>query len=192
MANEDIRTFVAVEVPAETQAAMEAAVEPVRRSRRWSGIGWTAQTGWHLTLRFLGELAPPRIEEVVNATRAVAALGTSFRATLDGWGVFPSERRPRVLWLGLAEGAELLVHIAADLEARLAERGFEREERPFHPHLTIARIKEPGAGIEAYRLLMERTLEPHPFSVDRLVVFRSILGRSGAEYHHIADCPLGG
>lgn len=99
----------------------------------------------HVTLKFLGEVGEGKLEEVVEALKAVEF--EPFRIALRGLGAFPSPGRPRVVWIGVAEGAEETSSIYLQLEDKLAKLGFPKEGRGFTPHLTIARVKS-GRGRE--------------------------------------------
>jgi len=189
MADELIRTFVAVEVPPGIKGRISEAVEPVKRQIR---LRWTAPTGWHLTLKFLGELSREEVERVIGATEVTASRLKPFEVALGGWGAFPSPGRPRVLWVGATTGAEELVNAASALDRNLAEAGFPPEEKAFHPHLTIARVNEAPAASDAFERLRTHALPPETFRVEHLVVFRSILDRGGARYHPLAVCSVGG
>jgi 2'-5' RNA ligase len=184
-----LRTFVAVEVPNDIKAALVRTVEPLARRFR---LRWTRPEGWHLTLKFLGERTQDEVDRIIAVTEAVAAQIKPYEAALGGWGAFPTEKRPRVLWLGTAAGSGELAHGAAALDAKLAEAGFPAEKKQFHPHLTIARVEDSQAGADAMNELQAHPFVSRPFPVDRIVVFRSILDRGGARYHPLAVCQAGG
>lgn len=95
----------------------------------------------HLTLKFLGAVDEGRLEEIAAALDAVRARHAPFNAETSGFGAFPSPRRARVLWAGIGAGAENLGALAADVEGSLEGLGFERETRPYAPHLTLGRAR---------------------------------------------------
>jgi len=180
-----IRTFVAIEIPPVVREELDAAVAPVRRAER---LRWTQPAGWHLTLKFLGELAREDVRKVSAVCTRVASALRPFEGALGGWGVFPSPHRPRVLWVGMQQGTEATITIAKAVEDALVDTGFPREGKPFHPHLTIARIEDPDAGTRAFAALQERPFASVAFRVNRIVVFQSVLDRGGARYHPLAVC----
>ena len=190
MSEQTIRTFVAAEVPESVKETVWDAVEPLRRIHR-NGLRWTSLSSWHLTLKFLGDITPAEVQRAAEAVQVVAERALPLRLTVDRWGAFPSPARPRVLWVAVTEGADGLAGAATDLDACLAAAGFPREKKPFHPHVTLARVKDPAAGAKAYKSLVERPLESLSFVVDELVVFRSILDPNGAQYHPLAVCSPG-
>ena len=179
-----LRLFVAVEIPDTQRRAVAAAVDPLRAAMPTAR--WVAEGAWHVTLCFLGATAPEQVEAVAGVARAAAAAGNPVRLHLAGLGAFPSERRARVLWAGLV-GAEPLGAVAAALAGGYAALGFPREERPWRPHLTLARLQEPapvdlGAGVG---------LRTDEFVVSEIVLFRSHLRPSGAVYEALGRFPLG-
>lgn len=102
----------------------------------------------HVTLRFLGQRSREEQEGIVRAASAAAKATIAFALGFGALGVFPDERRPHTLWMGLTEGRSDVVALAARLDAALAEGGFAPEGRPYVPHLTLARIKyRPPAGL---------------------------------------------
>lgn len=205
MLENTVRTFIAVDIPKSVRAALAELVEPQRRRRQSAGtdtrgrseIRWTNPEGWHITLAFLGELVPEDVKRAIAATQTVASAAKPFCASIDGWGVFPDEHRPRVLWASVASGADEVTALAAALNAQLSRDEFAMEKRTFHPHVTIARIEDQRAGalvfdvLNAPRAQSTRRISLEPFRVDRLTVFRSTLKRTGAEYSVLAECEFG-
>jgi 2'-5' RNA ligase len=145
---------------------------------------WVRLDGLHLTLRFLG----PTTDELLDATMAaVDAIGHAARGPiaieLAGSGAFPSGRRPRTLWIGLAHGTEALTELAAATEAALAGAGWERDGRPFRPHLTLARTDASSAGsLLADRLAAGMSGRRIACTIDRVGLFESVTGGGPARY----------
>lgn len=181
-----MRLFVAVEPPEDVRQALWAQMAPWRA--RWPQVRWEPASKLHVTLRFLGEVRAQDVEEVASCVRETAAHYAPFRASLRGVGLFPGPRNPRVVWVGVAEGAKTLSAVQEHLEGLLEARGFGRDERPFSPHLTVARVKSrvPDARWG------ELSLGEIGFVVDRLVLKESILGPTGSVYRDQVSCPLGG
>jgi 2'-5' RNA ligase len=129
----------------------------------------------------------------VAAAEAAARTAAPFTVRLAGAGAFPAPDRPRVVWLGIVEGAPELAALAEALSDQLAGRGWERDERPFRAHLTLGRADGvPGAGRAVAALADAAATLDAAWKVDRLVVFRSELGRGPARYLSLATAPLGG
>lgn len=186
-----MRVFVAVFPPREVLDALAALLERVRRPD--DRISWVKRDNLHYTLRFLGELEPSRAEAAARAGHEAVRGMAPFEAALGEPGAFPDFRRPRVLWIGLAEGGPPLRLLAASLEEALRREGFGRADRPFAAHLTLGRVREPGspAGAEAASRLREERADGR-FRVDTLTVVRSQLNPRGSIYTPLAQCPLQG
>jgi len=141
---------------------------------------------WHLTLRFLGEVDEVSRDRLVREVDA-AGRGPAFALRWGGLGAFPRPRRANVLWLGVERGAAEAERLAAVVEEAAECAGFPPEDRPFHSHLTLSRIRpdqDVGAVLEAVPSL------GRDMPVDRVVLYRSHLGRGGARYEEIESFPL--
>ena len=180
-----MRLFVAVDVPDAVKVAIETQVgEPLRRAVE--GARWTRPESRHLTLKFLGEVSDERVDEVSAAARGAVSSHAPFEAAFSELGGFPTLRRPRVLWVGIGEGADAIAAIASDLERALEPLGFAPEGRSFTAHLTLARFQRPKI-IEA---LPEVRVPTERFAVTDVVLFRSQLHPKGARYSVVERFPL--
>ncbi len=143
---------------------------------------------WHITLRFLGSTTPAAFDVLIHRL-AEGDLGGPFTMSLGGLGAFPRPARATVLWVAVEQGAEGLGRLAAAAEEAAIAAGFEAEERPFHPHLTISRIR-PHQDV---RPLVARVPDlGGRQSVDEVVVFRSHLGGGKpARYQVVERVALG-
>ncbi len=171
-----MRLFVAVDVPSSLKDAIEDEVVGTLRDRV-PGARWTRPEGRHLTLKFLGNVADERVAVIAVAVEAASGRHQGFTASFSEIGGFPNLRRPRVLWIGLGEGAEPMAALAAEIEGELAPLGFEPEGRPFSGHLTLARFPRPRV-VE----LSEVVAPAGRFDVDDVVLFESKLHPKGARY----------
>jgi 2'-5' RNA ligase len=176
------RAFVAVRLPdavldavAERTAALDV---PDRR---------TTREQWHLTLQFLGNRAD--VDAVTAALRGLDVSPGSAR--LGGAGAFPRPTRATVLWLGLAEGGELLARLADAVMQRTASLGHERDDRAYRPHLTLARCKSPTDLREVIASIGDAPIGPG-WRVDAVAVFESETRPEGARYLERASIALPG
>jgi 2'-5' RNA ligase len=189
------RLFVAVPVPPPIAARIGTIVDMVRHELGPDGdrVRWVQMEGLHLTLRFLGPTRPDHVLAAESALEASApAVGGPFEVRIDGAGSFPDGGRPRALWLGITAGARELGHLAAAVTAALSERGWAIEERAFQPHLTIARTDGVHAGADAGRLLAAAAAGLDlGFTAERIVLYRSHLGRGPARYEALRAVDLG-
>ena len=183
-----IRTFIAAEVPVEQKQKIDDAVAHLRDQFH---LGWTRPAGWHLTLKFLGEISSKQVKTATTVAQDIIGHIRPFTLRLGGWDASPNADKPRVLWLGACEGGDEFVGAAKQLDSALGDHGFEREWRTTRPHLTLARARNGKGGAEAFQALSAVKLELDPFTIDRIVVFSSKLGRGGAQYESLAECPLG-
>lgn len=198
---ETIRAFIAVEVP---EAAAERAGAVIERLRAdgVEGVKWVQPRHFHLTLKFLGETRQDDLPALSEALREVAGRAAPFSLALAGVGAFPSARRPRVVWLGVASGSEPLVALACATDGACAALGWAREEKPYHPHLTLGRTRElqrgragrPTASPEALTRALEResSAAAGEVRVERIVLVRSELQRGGPVYTVLDAFPLTG
>jgi 2'-5' RNA ligase len=184
------RIFVAVQVAPQMKGALAGIPDRLGAASRM--LRWVPPDNLHLTLRFLGEITAAQAAKVAEASRQAARTATPFSITLAGLGACPSPRRPRVVWVGIAEGADRLTALAAALEEEIVRRKFPREARSFQPHLTVARVRAGGrppdltVGLAASGVSVIGTQE-----VAALVVMESFLHPSGSEYREVAQVRLG-
>ncbi len=180
-----LRLFVAVDLPEAARDALAAAVEPWRE--RFPRGRWVPKENWHVTLKFLGSTWPRLVEWVKESVAEVARSSAALESRLDGLGAFQSARRARVLWAGLEDPEGRLTAIGGALDAALAKE-FKPENRPFTPHLTVARFDPPvslGEELEATDVTSE------PFPIDCLILYRSHLKRPAPLYEPLGEFPLG-
>ncbi len=178
-----MRIFVALDIPDEVRGKLSDL--SARLKRACPQARWTRVEGIHVTLKFIGEAAPEQVERIKSELvhlRSAAPVEMSFRGT----GFFPNDRHPRVFWVGI-EATPNLGELAAEIEQRLEPLGIEREQRPFRPHLTLARFNSPdGLG-----RLREEVRNSGPFELGttrtgELYLYQSRLKPGGAEYTRLA------
>ncbi len=184
---ETVRTFIAVELPPQAKEAL------AQTQVRWQAVApatvrWADPQGIHLTLKFLGNIAPEQVANVTTAMERVATGVRPFHLALGTTGAFPSLQRPRVLWVGITGQLEVLQPLQQGLEEALATLGFPKEERPFSPHLTVGRVRDPRKPAPG----LPGTLPPATWVVDQLILFRSTLHPSGAVYTPLGTAKLAG
>jgi RNA 2',3'-cyclic 3'-phosphodiesterase len=189
-----VRLFLAVELDeavrraaADTARTLAAALDRqgIRR-----GVSWVAPENLHFTLHFLGEVDEPTSRAVVD--RVSPALSAApFDLALAGLGTFPPSGPPRVIWLGVAEGARELAAVHAEIGRRLEGLGVPLERRPLSAHLTIGRVKSP-LGPRLHDVLAGASLAREArCRVDHVTLFESRLSPRGATYSVIAAARLG-
>lgn len=188
-----IRTFIAIELADALHGELDRLQQRCIRElgNRTRGLKWVQPHTIHLTLRFLGDVDDNAITTVCSAADQAAKASAPLELAFDTLGTFPPQGPARVLWLGIAPPHEPLQGLYHHLEQALDTAGFPPESRAFHPHLTLARIKNSDTG----RLVSRKrpTLKHPPItpcSATRLTVFQSILERSGPSYTPMHRAPL--
>ena len=172
-----MRLFFAVELPDDAKERLA----PILRAAAAPGVSAERPAQIHFTLAFLGEQPEEAVERAARAAEAAREL-PAFSLAVAGAGAFPSERRPRVLWLGVSEGARELCALADKLCGALRAAGFLLEERPFRPHLTLGRVR-PGGDRTARRVLAAVPAgELARMKVEEIQLMRSVLGAGGARH----------
>lgn len=147
----------------------------------------------HVTLAFVGWTPDERLEDVTGAAREAAADVTRFQLTFQGIGRFPERGRPRVVWIGIAEGGASVVQLGAGVSAGLRGRGLNFDDRPLSPHLTLARVPEDASSAEAKTVAaaVESLTAPRlELPVNEIAVVQSVLSPKGPRYTALATVPL--
>ena len=190
-----IRSFVAIELPDEVRNALADLQEDLKVQAPPKAVRWTRPTSIHLTLQFLGDVAPAQVEAIADALRGVCAEHTPFAFELKSLGVFPNPKRPRIVWVGVAEPSGTLVAVQKGVSQALVPLGFEPEKRAYTPHLTIGRAARHASRADLAEVgdLITRsdvgTLGQ--VYVEHITLMKSDLQPSGAVYSTLAVLPLG-
>jgi RNA 2',3'-cyclic 3'-phosphodiesterase len=189
-----VRLFIGLELDAPVRAA--AAEAASRLQQQLSAVApdfearWVPPENLHITVWFFGEVADPaaaRLAEHLSPPLGLAAFDLGVR----GCGAFPRSGAPRVLWIGTGDGTAGMIAAHARLVERLARLGHAPEARPFSPHLTLARVKEPGGMSRAVRQVVgKEPAECGRMTVSALTLFRSRLSGRGAVYEPLQRVPL--
>ena len=186
-----LRVFCAVELPEELRSRVAERVRRLRAEFPDVRASWERPEKLHITLKFLGDVEPARVEALSGAAGRVVANLEPFELTIGGPGSFPPHGPPRVLWLGIVDASGGLALMQRALETECAAAGFPRERRPFEPHLTLARVRPPQAARELAAAHRETPFEPRRFKVSELVVMLSELGPGGSRYTPLSRHRLG-
>ncbi len=177
------RLFVAVDLPHEVKEALRPVCRGLPEAH------WVAQEQLHLTLRFIGDADDGTFAAIRAALAKVK--GTPFDLALEGVGHFPPGKRARVLWVGM-EHNETLLKLTQDVALALVTAGVPPEERPFSPHITLARFREPPVGGIGPFEERHRDFALPPFTVTAFYLYSSVLTPKGALHTREATYPLTG
>jgi 2'-5' RNA ligase len=186
------RTFVALDVPASTRAALCEAQAGLRGLREpQAHIRFTVPEQLHLTLKFLGSTGDAQLTPLMGALEVVAAAAQPLDAHLGGLGAFPSPARPRALFAALAGGVERVVALMEAVETACMTLGFAPEPRPRVPHVTLARLSDVAPRSRVSRWIAEARHVSYG-SVDggALTLYESVLRPGGSLYVPLGRFPL--
>jgi RNA 2',3'-cyclic 3'-phosphodiesterase len=186
-----IRSFLAIDLPT---APKELLAEQIRiLSPGTSGIKWVDARLIHLTLKFFGSVSTEQVDKISLYTQEVTLRNKPFSLTLKGVGGFPHIRRPRIIWAGLNRDLESLRKLVEELEIAYEQIGIAREDRSFHPHLTLGRNKTNQPNEKLFQRLSGWVEgESEPFGVEEIILYKSDLKPFGPVYTKICSFPLKG
>jgi len=179
-----VRTFVAVFPPPEVREALLRAARDLPSSSEFRLVG---KEKIHLTLKFLGAVAEDELDRVIQALEPVRERHEPFEVSTSAFGAFPSKGKARILWADVEEGAVSLRAVAEDVEDLLEPAGFEREARPYVPHLTLGRTLGRPAK------LVDDAKDSPPalrFKVSGVELVKSAPGKEGVTYSVLATYPF--
>ena len=183
-----MRTFIALELSSGVRSQIGRLTTDLKDflpEVRWVGLG-----NIHLTLRFLGEIDPRGLSGLEQAVGEAAARTESFGLELGDIGFFGSARTPRVVWLGI-QSSETLAGLAAEVEKAVREAGYGHADKPFKPHLTLARIRKPLKSPPDWERIRRLAPSQWPsWPVAEVLIIKSVLTPGGPVYETLARCPL--
>lgn len=186
---EQIRSFIAIELPDEVKRGL-ARLRRELESDEHTFIKWVDPDAIHLTLKFLGNIVSKQVAEIGKAMEEAAQGIPPFHLGLSRLGAFPDMKQPRVLWIGIGGELDKLSGLQRNVDSALAPLGFATEDRPFAPHLTLARIRERASPTERKsfgELVMSANLEINYYlDVEDVSLMRSQLTPSGPIYTRLS------
>jgi len=185
------RIFLAIDISDAARAACSSHIDSLRQNFPQVRVGWERSEKLHITLKFLGPTATDVLKELETRVVVVAERHNTFKLQVGRSGSFPEKGKPRVLWIGVDGATEDLNRLQTELEQICRSLGYEPEERSFHPHITIGRIRDhrdAPALAEAHRAAR---IEPVEFDVRSVVIYESKLQSTGSVYSRLAGIRLG-
>lgn len=186
-----LRVFCAVELPADASARATDHINSLRQQFPNVPASWNRDGKFHLTLKFIGEIPKAQVERLSLAAQRATVNLSPFKVIVTGAGVFPKKGPPKVLWLGIDDPTGQLATLQARLDQECAREGLRKEERAFHPHLTIARLRKPQGARGLAIAHQEMGFAAVEVPVSELLVIRSELGSAGSKYTLISRHGLG-
>jgi 2'-5' RNA ligase len=183
-----LRAFIALPVPGDVRRHLGRLHESVPPAA--GRITWVKPEAIHLTCLFLGDVPAERVVPMGEALREAVAEIPAFETALGEVGAFPDFRRPRVVWIGLERGAEAAVALKERIEPALVPHGFTPEDRPYHPHITLGRVRTDGKVRELEHAAAHWVLPFEHWMSGEAVLYRSELTRNGPVYTPLVHAPL--
>jgi len=186
-----IRSFLAIELPKPILKKIEEVQGDLRSTH--ADVRWVSPEKIHLTLKFFGNIEESRIDLILKSIEEPIRDTSPFSLNVHGIGAFPHLKNPRVIWMGLVDGKEDLASFQKQIEKQLEKIGFQPEDRPFHPHLTLGRMKSSQGKEELVgRMEKYREEEFGDFQVERATLFKSNLRPTGPIHTPLKEMKLGG
>ncbi|MBI3653727.1 MAG: RNA 2',3'-cyclic phosphodiesterase [Acidobacteria bacterium] len=186
--SQTLRLFLCIEMPESIKARLGELQSELRRLD--APASWVKPANIHLTLKFFGDVPTTKIPDIIAATRHAIGSCSPFQVTIGGTGVFPSARKPAVLWVGFSQLPEPLMRLHQSLEDELAKAGFARESKRFNPHLTIARLRQPRHAHLLADALLAKGFAEESFTAQEIILMRSQLSPQGSLYTRQAILPF--
>ncbi len=179
-----MRLFFALPLPDELVEDVGAVTAMLKE--RFPGVAVPRAEGWHITLHFFGERDDQEAEELKKVLLSPEAALPDVEARFSGVGAFPPGGPPRVVFADIGEGRRTIISLQEILSGALTRAGLAvpDDKRPYHPHLTLGRVKY---GVVERTFLKNLALPSHPFAFKRCVLYQSLLTREGAVYRPVAE-----
>jgi 2'-5' RNA ligase len=181
-----LRVFCAIELPEDISERATDHINNLRRQVPDISASWNRDGKFHLTVKFIGEIPRARVERLSLAAQRATVDLSSFKLIVAGAGAFPKKGPPKVLWLGIDDPTGQLATLQARLEQECGREGFSNDERAFHPHLTVARLRKPQGARELAAAHQEMGFAAVEVPVAELLVIRSELSSLGSKYSVIS------
>jgi len=176
------RIFAAIELSTGIRDRIQQHIQQLRTAVPECQPSWSRVENMHLTVKFFGDVEQSKVARIADAAARAVKNFSPFPIQITGSGAFPKQSQPRVLWIGVEDPSGLLSQLQKQFEVDCEEEGFQREERPFKPHLTIARIRKPEGSRKLGEVSSQVGFEAVNLLVDELIVFRSELSSQGPKY----------
>lgn len=182
------RLFVGLPLPADCRKQISDFSSELRKNI-FSRLSWTSADNLHVTLKFLGDTPVSLLEDLKESLLGISF--PEFDLHVKGGGFFPDVYKPRVLWLGAEKGGRESSLLAGEIDRAGNKLGFSLEKKPFHPHLTLGRVKKIDSK-DDWKFLENKLqgFHPEPFRVRQFVLWKSELMPKGSIYHQVCEIDL--
>jgi len=183
-----IRTFIGIFPPPHVQSAITDILSPLKPDA--SVVRWERQEKFHITLKFLGDISSEQFRLLQASLLEAGKSIPHYEILLAQIGCFPSSHSPKIVWVGSAEDTKLsMTDCFTTVEKSCVSSGFKKEERQFHPHITVGRVKGKVSE-NLINKIENTTFEPLQFLCTELLIMKSDLSPSGSAYSQLSSIPL--
>lgn len=188
-----IRAFIALKTPPDWDQKLTELQRDLKQRFESRTFRWVNPEQIHITLRFFGWLSSAHLDEVTSNLAQIATAHQPFTLTCGGLGCFPNPNRPRVFWAGLSGDLAEAASLQREISAVTHNFGEPPEGRPFKPHLTLARLKEPQRQeVSDLQHVVERGFKiESTWRIDEILLMQSHLSPQGSQYETLARCKIG-
>lgn len=184
------RIFAAIDISNEARDKTAEYIKNLKSEFSDLRVGWEKAEKLHLTLKFFGDIDDSDFHRLSDAVFETAGQIPKFNLLTADTGVFPSQKKARVLWLGIKDEKGTLQKLAGIFQLNCAKQGFSKVTRSFKAHLTIARLREPQKSKELIERHLEKEIEPLEFEVSEIVIYESHLQKTGSVYSVVSKHKL--
>jgi RNA 2',3'-cyclic 3'-phosphodiesterase len=184
-----VRTFICIKLPYPILDQFSLLQKELRQFGQ--SVRWVHREGLHLTMKFLGDVEQNQMESVSKSVMDSVQGLQLFHLKFSGFGAFPNFEHPRIYWVGIHEPPCTLFDLYQRIEDNLHQAGFSREVRKFTPHMTLGRVKNTEGLDGISQFLSNKKFETVEFVVDKVLIMKSDLQPSGAEYTPLYSMQIG-
>lgn len=183
-----LRLFIAIEIPSGIQSHIADIVRLLKRAD--ADVRCEQPEKLHITLKFLGKTEEGKQTEIVAALEGIAGSTPQFAVRYSTLGCFPHKREPRIIWVGVEDSDSAAQNLAASVESSMCLLGFEKDEKKFHPHVTVGRVRSQRNMNHLIRTMESITFESQPTTISDIALVKSERMPSGSVYKIVKTIPL--
>ncbi len=184
-----MRCFIAIPLPEYIHKQLAQIQSQLKETG--ADVKWVNSGNIHLTLKFLGEVEEAKSKTISEELKKISCKHTNFKTCAGELGTFPTLSNPRVIWIGINKNEDKIIKLQKGIEEVFQSLDFEKETRPFHPHLTLGRVRDKK-NIQSLiqKIKSSLSLQDNCFAADKIVLLKSALKPQGAEYTTIDEFKL--
>ena len=175
-----IRTFVAIPVPNAVFGLQDQLRSVI--SEKFGRIEWIKNDRLHLTLKFVGDTPESSFKPIQDELEKISKTTETIQLKIEGTGCYPIKERPRVLWSGITGEISKLEKLFKEIQSSLESLGFYKDDKPFHPHITLGRSKYPQKRTPDIASFLAKSYDPISFRVEKIQFITSELFPNGPVY----------